>query len=57
MIAVGIVLPWSVRTWVTTGNPVYPVFFNLFGGLTGHKKVVTVNSISAMQMSWGVNHW
>jgi hypothetical protein len=26
------VLPWLIRTWIVTGNPVYPIFFNLLGG-------------------------
>ena len=24
--------PWFLKTWLYTGNPVYPFFFNLFGG-------------------------
>ena len=24
--------PWYVKTWLYTGNPVYPFFFNVFGG-------------------------
>jgi hypothetical protein len=25
-------LPWYIKTWLYTGNPVYPFFYNLFGG-------------------------
>ncbi|MBC8104806.1 MAG: glycosyltransferase family 39 protein [Cytophagales bacterium] len=25
-------LPWYLKTWLYTGNPVYPFFYNLFGG-------------------------
>jgi 4-amino-4-deoxy-L-arabinose transferase-like glycosyltransferase len=31
-IALAVGLPWYVKTWLYTGNPVYPFFFNLFGG-------------------------
>jgi 4-amino-4-deoxy-L-arabinose transferase-like glycosyltransferase len=31
-IAVLIVLPWYLRTWVLTGNPVYPMLYSVFGG-------------------------
>jgi hypothetical protein len=27
-----LLLPWLVKTWLTTGNPVYPFFYELFGG-------------------------
>ena len=26
------VLPWFIKTWVLTGNPLYPMFYRLFGG-------------------------
>lgn len=26
------VIPWLIRTWIVTGNPAYPIFFNLLGG-------------------------
>lgn len=26
------VAPWLARTWVVTGNPLYPMFFRVFGG-------------------------
>jgi hypothetical protein len=26
------VIPWLVRTWVVAGNPLYPMFFRVFGG-------------------------
>ena len=25
-------LPWYIKSWLYTGNPVYPFFYNLFGG-------------------------
>jgi len=28
-----VVLPWFLRTWALTGNPLYPAFFSIFGGL------------------------
>jgi hypothetical protein len=31
-VAVCIVLPWYLRTWVLTGNPVYPMLYSVFGG-------------------------
>lgn len=31
-IAILIVLPWYLRTWVLTGNPVYPILYSVFGG-------------------------
>jgi hypothetical protein len=30
--AVGLLLPWSIKSAVSTGNPVYPFLFGLFGG-------------------------
>jgi hypothetical protein len=32
MIALCIVVPWYIRTWVVTGNPVYPILYDVFGG-------------------------
>jgi hypothetical protein len=32
LIAACVVAPWFVRTWVLTGNPVYPILYDLFGG-------------------------
>ncbi len=31
-IAVLVVSPWYLKNWLTTGNPFFPAFFNLFGG-------------------------
>jgi hypothetical protein len=31
-VAIGVVLPWYLRTWALTGNPVYPMLFDVFGG-------------------------
>lgn len=31
-LAMAIVLPWYIRTWVLTGNPVYPMLYGIFGG-------------------------
>jgi 4-amino-4-deoxy-L-arabinose transferase-like glycosyltransferase len=31
-VAACIVLPWYIRTWVLTGNPVYPLLYSVFGG-------------------------
>ncbi len=28
-----VVAPWFIRTWVVTGNPVYPALYSLFGGI------------------------
>ncbi len=27
-----VVLPWFLRTWALTGNPLYPAFYSIFGG-------------------------
>lgn len=32
VIAAVVVSPWFIRTWVLTGNPLYPAFFGVFGG-------------------------
>jgi len=32
VVAVATMLPWIVRAWLNTGNPFYPVFYNVFGG-------------------------
>jgi Dolichyl-phosphate-mannose-protein mannosyltransferase/Protein of unknown function (DUF1420) len=32
LVAVAILLPWIGRTWVLTGNPVYPLFHGIFAG-------------------------
>ncbi len=29
---IAVVLPWFARSWFVTGNPLYPMFFGLFGG-------------------------
>jgi len=31
-LAVAVASPWYVKTWVYTGNPVYPFFYSVFGG-------------------------
>ncbi len=31
-IAVALVMPWYVKTWILTGNPVYPMLYGVFGG-------------------------
>lgn len=31
-IAAALAAPWYVRSWVWTGNPVYPFFYEVFGG-------------------------
>ncbi len=31
-VALAFAIPWYVRTWVLTGNPVYPMLYNIFGG-------------------------
>ncbi|MEP6757384.1 MAG: glycosyltransferase family 39 protein [Chthonomonadales bacterium] len=28
-----VVTPWFIKTWVITGNPFYPMFYNIFHGL------------------------
>src|SRR3989338_4758851 len=32
MVAAGVALPWLARAFINTGNPVYPLFYNIFGG-------------------------
>lgn len=32
LIALVVAAPWFVRSWVLTGNPVYPMFYSIFGG-------------------------
>jgi 4-amino-4-deoxy-L-arabinose transferase-like glycosyltransferase len=31
-LSLAIAAPWYVKSWLYTGNPVYPFFFGLFGG-------------------------
>lgn len=31
-VAVGVAAPWYLKTWIMTGNPLYPAFYTLFGG-------------------------
>ena len=33
LIGILIVAPWLARTWIITGNPVYPALYGLFGGI------------------------
>ncbi len=30
--AFAFVIPWLIKTWTLTGNPLYPMFFKVFGG-------------------------
>ena len=32
LVAVGIASPWFIKNFIYTGNPVYPLFYNLLGG-------------------------
>lgn len=32
LVAVGIVSPWFIKNFIYTGNPIYPLFYNLLGG-------------------------
>ena len=32
LLALAVGSPWYIKSWVSTGNPVYPYFFSLFGG-------------------------
>ncbi|MFQ6132144.1 MAG: ArnT family glycosyltransferase [Armatimonadota bacterium] len=31
-LAAAVASPWYVKTWINTGNPVYPFFYSVFGG-------------------------
>ncbi len=33
LIAMCLIAPWLVKTWVLTGNPLYPMFYRVFGGI------------------------
>ena len=42
--------PWYLRNWKMTGNPVYPYFYNIFGG-----KQINPDVIPSMQGEWLFN--
>lgn len=31
-IGIAVVVPWFARSWIVAGNPLYPMFFGIFGG-------------------------
>ena len=33
LLAFCVVLPWFLKTWAVTGNPVYPIAYGIFGGI------------------------
>lgn len=43
-------LPWYIRNWVMTGNPVYAFFPNIFGGININPEVLT-----DCQVEWQAN--
>ncbi|MEM8993788.1 MAG: hypothetical protein AAGF23_03235 [Acidobacteriota bacterium] len=48
--------PWWIKTWIFTGNPVYPWFWNLFGGpdwsLALHEQFATWQRSIGMGREW-----
>lgn len=46
--------PWYIRNVVNTGNPVYPFFYNVFGG--GNWSQANADAYSAEQKSFGIGH-
>lgn len=46
--------PWYIKSWIVTGNPVYPFAYSIFGGRhwdTANSKLYTSN-----QVNFGVGH-
>lgn len=47
-------LPWYVKTFIYTGNPVYPFFYGLFGGRDWTAEMASV--YAASQAHFGMGH-
>jgi hypothetical protein len=50
--AVAVGAPWYVRSWVWTGNPVYPFFYSVFGGTNWNAQAAAM--YAQEQASYGV---
>lgn len=46
--------PWYIKSFLYTGNPVYPFFYSIFGGLNWTASMA--KSYSALQGKFGVGH-
>ncbi|KPJ57784.1 MAG: hypothetical protein AMJ42_04375 [Deltaproteobacteria bacterium DG_8] len=32
LVSIAVASPWYIKNWITTGNPLFPAFYNIFGG-------------------------
>ncbi|MDR3707458.1 MAG: glycosyltransferase family 39 protein [Capsulimonadaceae bacterium] len=46
--------PWYIKSWVVTGNPVYPFAYGLFGGR--HWDAANARLYTSNQVNFGVGH-
>lgn len=46
--------PWYIKTWIQTGNPVYPFFFEIFRGRDWNSQLA--QTYRSLQMQFGVGH-
>ena len=48
-----VAVPWYVRSWVATGNPVFPEFFSLFGALPDRWDALTDAGLNRFKAHFG----
>lgn len=54
IVAIAIGCPWYVKSWIVTGNPVYPFAYSVFGGR--HWSRENASLYTSNQINFGVGH-